>query len=99
MCSAAWGTPPSTWPPTGLLLCLLSCDRVPCRGHARICKLLVEKGGDVNLRDGEHHTPIHVASQTGHADCVSLLSQGRLGPHLEETTIYQVRVHLCALAT
>jgi ankyrin repeat protein len=31
------------------------------RGHVRICKLLVEKGEDVNAKDGEHHTPIHVA--------------------------------------
>jgi hypothetical protein len=26
-----------------------------------MCKLLVEKGGDVNAKDAEHHTPIHLA--------------------------------------
>ena len=36
------------------------CD-LQTRGHTRICTLLVEKGGDVNVKDGEHHTPIHVA--------------------------------------
>ena len=52
----------------------------------------------MNLKDGEHHTPIHVASQAGHVDCVSLLTQGRLGPHLEEATIYQVKEHPFARA-
>ena len=32
-----------------------------CRGHTRICSLLLEKGGDVNAKDGEHHTPLHAA--------------------------------------
>ena len=37
------------------------CSKLRSRGQTRICKLLVEKGGDVNVKDAEHHTPIHLA--------------------------------------
>ena len=33
------------------------------------------KGGDVNVVDGERHTPIHVAAHTGHAAILTFLTQ------------------------
>ena len=33
------------------------------------------QGGDVNVVDGERHTPIHVAAHTGHAAILTFLTQ------------------------
>lgn len=33
------------------------------KGNLRIATLLVEKGADVNLKDDEHHTPLHLSCQ------------------------------------
>ena len=33
------------------------------RGNLRMSMFLVEKGADVNLKDDEHHTPLHLSAQ------------------------------------
>ena len=33
----------------------------------------MEKGADVNLKDDEHHTPLHLSSEEGHNDVVKTL--------------------------
>jgi len=44
-------------------------------GNLAITRLLVKLPGiDVNLADNEGNTALHVASQGGHADIVSLLT-------------------------
>ena len=42
-------------------------------GHARIVKLLLQSGCDVNLKDGKGSTPLHVSAAKGHAEVVRLL--------------------------
>ena len=39
--------------------------------------MLMEKGGDVNVLDGEHHTPVHVAAHMGLTAIVTFLTQTR----------------------
>ena len=46
-------------------------------GHVEIARLLVNAGGDVNVRDVHDNTPLHLAAYGGHAELVRfLLSAG-----------------------
>ena len=45
------------------------------KGHLRICSMIMENGGDVNVTDGEHHSPVHVAAHMGHTAILSFLTQ------------------------
>ncbi|XP_078384426.1 oxysterol-binding protein-related protein 1-like [Oculina patagonica] len=44
-------------------------------GHMNVVKALLEKGADVNARNGMGDTPLHRAAFTGRADVVTLLIQ------------------------
>jgi len=47
------------------------------RGHTMILSSLLEKKGDVNVRDGLDHTPLHWAAFEGNIKCLQfLLSKG-----------------------
>ena len=59
------------------------------KGELRICRLFVERAGQVNVLDGEHHSPVHIAAYCGHEAILSLLTQPRWGPRVQEVTIYQ----------
>ena len=59
------------------------------KGELKICRLLVERTGEVNVLDGEHHSPVHIAAFCGHEAILSLLTQPRLKPRVQEVTIYQ----------
>ena len=47
------------------LISSLTPDLYPAclRGNLRLTMFLVEKGADVNLKDDEHHTPLHLSAQ------------------------------------
>ena len=49
---------------------------------------LIVQGADVNVLDGEQHTPIHVAALTGHSAILTFLTQSRFSPRLDQLTIY-----------
>ena len=59
------------------------------KGQLRLCRLLVERDVDVNVLDGEHHSPVHIAAYCGHEAILTLLIQPRLSPQLQQVTIYQ----------
>jgi uncharacterized protein len=42
-------------------------------GHAAVVRLLLDRGADIDARDGEGHTALLVAGQGGHRDVVRLL--------------------------
>eukprot|EP00746_Dinoflagellata_sp_MGD_P112008 gnl/MRDRNA2_/MRDRNA2_48881_c0_seq1.p1 gnl/MRDRNA2_/MRDRNA2_48881_c0~~gnl/MRDRNA2_/MRDRNA2_48881_c0_seq1.p1 ORF type:complete len:1164 (-),score=239.84 gnl/MRDRNA2_/MRDRNA2_48881_c0_seq1:267-3758(-) len=42
-------------------------------GRARLCEILLEKKADVNAKDKNGETPLHVASKKNHWDCVQTL--------------------------
>ena len=59
------------------------------KGQLRICRLLLERVGEVNMLDGEHHSPVHIAAYCGHEAILTLLVQPRYSPDVQQVTIYQ----------
>ena len=59
------------------------------KGELSLCRMLVEREGQANVLDGEHHSPLHIAAYCGHEDILSLLLQPRFLPRVQEVTIYQ----------
>lgn len=45
------------------------------RGDMPMIHLLVEKGADVNITDGDGQTPLHYAFACGHHECIRLLEE------------------------
>jgi ankyrin repeat protein len=45
------------------------------RGDISMIHLLVEKGADVNIVDGDGQTPLHYAFACGHHECIRLLEE------------------------
>ena len=43
------------------------------RGHLDIVKCLIEKGADVNAKDEDEETALHLASEEGHLEIVQYL--------------------------
>ena len=43
------------------------------RGHKEVAELLIAKGADVNMKDVEGVTPLHLAADRGHTEVVELL--------------------------
>ena len=43
------------------------------RGHLAICRLLIDKGAQVEAKDSGGHTPLHQAARQGHVEIVRLL--------------------------
>ena len=43
------------------------------RGHVEISRLLVNAGGDLNVRDAYNNTPLHLAAYAGHAEVARFL--------------------------
>ena len=79
---------------TSLLSCLSCVGDTPLhlavwRGHLTMCGMFLSVAGEVNVQDGEHHSPVHVAAYCGHQEILSLLTQPGLGPDLQQVTIYQ----------
>jgi uncharacterized protein len=50
--------------------CLINAAR---NGHLDICRLLIHKGAQVNLKDSKGCTPLHWAAKVGHIEIVRLL--------------------------
>jgi ankyrin repeat protein len=44
-------------------------------GHTKIVQLLIEKGADVNVKDGDGNTPLQVASEYGYEEIIKLLKE------------------------
>jgi ankyrin repeat protein len=42
-------------------------------GKAESVRVLIEKGADVNMKDGLYHTALHIAAMKGHAEVVKVL--------------------------
>ena len=53
-------------------------------GNAEIVDLLIKKGADVNLRDGEGRTALDVATQKGFTNIVALLTNAPGGKNPEK---------------
>jgi len=45
------------------------------RGHRKVVKLLIAKGADLEAKDKDGSTPLHIAAQCGHRKVVELLLQ------------------------
>ena len=43
------------------------------RSHVDVARMLVERGADVSVRDGDGRTPLHLALSRGHADVARML--------------------------
>lgn len=54
------------------------------RGHAEICKALLDKKADVNARDDDGETPLMKASAEGHLEVVKLLLASGADPDAED---------------
>ena len=64
---------------TSLLSCLSCVGDTPLhlavwRGHLTMCGMFLSVAGEVNVQDGEHHSPVHVAAYCGHQEILSLLA-------------------------
>jgi ankyrin repeat protein len=54
-------------------------------GHTNICKLLLEKGADVNaVTESGRSTPLHRAAFCGHVDVVQLLLHFEANPNIQD---------------
>ncbi|KAJ3603463.1 hypothetical protein NHX12_028209 [Muraenolepis orangiensis] len=74
----------------------LAVDRnTTCVGRYPVCKfpsltvasILLECGADVNCRDEDDNSPLHVAASNGHPDIMNLLISG--GSHFDTTNAFQ----------
>lgn len=45
------------------------------RGHVDILRALSDAGAPVDIRDVDENTPLHYASEYGHADCIIFLAK------------------------
>lgn len=45
------------------------------RGHVNILRALFEAGAPIEVRDVDENTPLHYASEYGHADCIIFLAK------------------------
>ena len=53
-------------------------------GHHAICKLIVDTGIDVNLKDNDERTPLWYAAKSGHVECcLQLLNAGANVNHVD----------------
>lgn len=53
-------------------------------GDAGMVKALLEKGADVNARNGEGDTPLILAARNGHAETVSALLESEADPDMTD---------------
>ncbi|KIN00709.1 hypothetical protein OIDMADRAFT_124708, partial [Oidiodendron maius Zn] len=42
-------------------------------GRDKIARMLLEKGADIQAKDGDQETPLHLACSKGHAGMIKLL--------------------------
>ena len=48
-------------------------DRAAANGHKDVVKLLLDRGAEVNAKDGVGWSALHLAAREGHKDVVLLL--------------------------
>lgn len=68
-------------------------------GRAEICRLLIDKGSDVNARDVESGTALSLAARGGHSDVALMLLHANADPNIPETdgaTILWLAVSNCS---
>ncbi|XP_077457363.1 protein fem-1 homolog C [Stigmatopora argus] len=74
----------------------LAADRnTTCVGRYPVCKfpsltvtaILMECGADVNSRDDDDNSPLHIAASNGHSDIMNLLVSG--GSHFDSTNAFR----------
>ena len=66
------GVRPPRTPPVPPPLPLMN---AACKGHLKIVKLLLQKGADVNSKDGYGSSPLYLAAKGGHLEVVKFLVQ------------------------
>jgi ankyrin repeat protein len=49
-------------------------------GHVAVVRALLERGANIEAKEGDGSTPLYVAAQNGHVDVVKLLLKRRANP-------------------
>jgi ankyrin repeat protein len=66
----------------GNYLCGTPLHLFATRGDFEACKVLLDSGALVDIRDGDGYTQLHAAAEQGHLECVKLLLARGSNPSL-----------------
>lgn len=62
-------------------------------GHVAVVRALLERGANIEAKEGDGSTPLYVAAQNGHVEVVKLLLTKRANPE----TSFLVRIYICTV--